>query len=139
MHILFQVLVQIHLIESFMYIPFASLSGFAWFDIAYFMLILLFFSYSNGIWYLIPSDYWAAIFKIFWFYKDFTHGGIWDDHFRTIIAFLVQFCVKAFSREGSFLYIEENGHGPGDLWTCHDCYFLLLKCRFARYDLIFSA
>lgn len=97
------------------------------------MLILLSLSYSQSILCLIPSDYSAAIFRTFWFYKDFTHGRIWDDHFRTIPAFLVQFCVKAFPTEGSSLYIEENGHGPGALWTCNECCFLLLECTFAGY------
>lgn len=88
---------------------------------------------TYGIYFVIRLDYCAGIFRRFWFYEDFTHGRIWDDRFRAISAFLVQFCVKAFPEEGSFLYIEENGLGSDNLWTCHDCYFLILECTFAGY------
>jgi len=88
---------------------------------------------THGIYFVTRLDYCAGIFRSFWFYEDFTHGRIWDDRFRTNPAFLVQFYVKAFSKDGCFLYIKENGHGSDNLWTCHDCYFLVLECTFAGY------
>lgn len=88
---------------------------------------------THVIYFVIRLDYCAGIFRSFGLYEDFTHGRIWDDRFRTVPAFLVQFYVKALPKEGSFLYIEENSHWSDNLWTCHDCYFLLLECTYAGY------
>lgn len=78
------------------------------------------------------TDNFILLIQESWFCKNHKNGWLWDAHFGTVFAFLVQFRFQNSSQTWYFNYFQKDGTWTNYIWAYNNRSLLLTKCSTTR-------